>query len=195
MNGLQSGKSISSEAATYQTAAVPCGAPAATDSGDHTKSPLPTQTFENLVTGCCNLGSLVCSSLCEASCLATRRRREALNPRRGDAPPAGLQPDTLWQLGSRRRATVRDRADARSGLQHYAPPVYSGLGRADSDGPPSEFKSSDCLQHTTMVLDQVFRRLKGAPSEALCRLAHHQCETVQKGAKSLLKCKMSIPSK
>ena len=30
--------------------------------------------------------------------------------------------------------------------------------------------------------DQVFRRLKGAPSEALCRLAHNRCETVQKGA-------------
>ena len=29
LNGLQSGKSISSKAATYQTAAVPCGAPAA----------------------------------------------------------------------------------------------------------------------------------------------------------------------
>ena len=42
--------------------------------------------------------------------------------------------------------------------------------------------------------DQVFRRLKGAPSEALSRFAHHQCETVQKGAKSLLECEMSILS-
>ena len=42
--------------------------------------------------------------------------------------------------------------------------------------------------------DQVFRRLKGVPSEAQYRLAHHLCETVQKGAKLLLKCDMSIPS-
>ena len=66
----------------------------------------------------------------------------------------------------------------------------------------SEFPSSYCLQHSTMMLvlqwcmDQTFRVLQEALCEALCRFAHLWSESLQKGAKPQIccdsTCEMSI---
>ena len=55
----------------------------------------------------------------------------------------------------------------------------------------AEFFQNTCLKWCGCT-DHIFRGLKGAPSEALCRLVHHWCDTKQKGAKSLLKFDVSI---